>query len=113
MYDILALNEKKLEELKDIAKDLNIKKIASLKKQELIYKILDEQAVNPKKVVSETPEVKPTEVKPTEVKPTEVKPTEAKTNQTVENKPVNRNHNTHKGPKKETNPTLFKKENDG
>ncbi len=48
MYDILALNEKKLEDLKEIAKGLNIKKITSLKKQDLIYRILDEQAINPK-----------------------------------------------------------------
>lgn len=48
MYDILELNEKKVAELKDIAEGLNIKKIEKLKKQELIYKILDEQAINPK-----------------------------------------------------------------
>ena len=41
MYDILALNEKKVAELKDIADELKIKKIDKLKKQELIYKILD------------------------------------------------------------------------
>ncbi|MBT4776497.1 MAG: transcription termination factor Rho [Crocinitomicaceae bacterium] len=48
MYDILALNEKKVAELKDIADELKIKKIDKLKKQELIYKILDEQAISPK-----------------------------------------------------------------
>ena len=55
MYDILALNDKKVAELRDIAKDLSIKKTESLKKQDLIYKILDEQALNPKAVKKEAP----------------------------------------------------------
>jgi len=45
MYDILELSKKLLPELKDIAKKLNIKKSESLKKQDLIYKILDQQAL--------------------------------------------------------------------
>lgn len=44
MYDILELSKKLLPELKDIAKVLNVKKAESLKKQDLIYKILDQQA---------------------------------------------------------------------
>ncbi|MBI9053889.1 MAG: transcription termination factor Rho [Bacteroidales bacterium] len=46
MYDILELNKKLVSELRDIAKDLQIKKVESLKKQDLIYKILDQQAIN-------------------------------------------------------------------
>ncbi len=45
MYDILELNKKLLSELRDIAKELNIKRVDSFKKQELIYKILDQQAI--------------------------------------------------------------------
>lgn len=45
MYDILELNDKLLTELRQIAKSLNIKRVESYKKQELIYKILDQQAV--------------------------------------------------------------------
>ncbi|HUX95237.1 MAG TPA: transcription termination factor Rho [Bacteroidales bacterium] len=45
MYDILELSKKLLPELRDIAKELNIKKAESLKKQDLIYKILDQQAI--------------------------------------------------------------------
>lgn len=45
MYDILELNKKLVSELKEIATDLNIKKIESLRKQDLIYKILDQQAI--------------------------------------------------------------------
>lgn len=57
MYDILELNGKLLPDLKEIAKQLNIKRVDSLKKQDLIYKILDEQALqaataSPQKEVS-------------------------------------------------------------
>jgi transcription termination factor Rho len=45
MYDILELNKKLLPELRQIAKELKIKRVESFKKQELIYKILDEQAI--------------------------------------------------------------------
>ncbi len=45
MYDIIELNRKLLPDLKDIAKELDIKKVESYKKQDLIYKILDIQAI--------------------------------------------------------------------
>ena len=45
MYDILELNKKLVPELKEIAKELKIKRVESYKKQDLIYKILDTQAV--------------------------------------------------------------------
>lgn len=45
MYDILELSKKLLPELRDIAKELDIKKVESFKKQDLIYKILDTQAI--------------------------------------------------------------------
>jgi transcription termination factor Rho len=47
MYDIASLKDKKIVDLKEIAKGLNVKKFNSLKKEELVYKILDEQAINP------------------------------------------------------------------
>ena len=46
MYDILELNKKLVSELKEIAKSLKIKKVESLRKQDLIYKILDQQAIS-------------------------------------------------------------------
>ena len=45
MYNIIQLNDKSLPELQAIAKELGIKKNDSLKKEELVYKILDEQAI--------------------------------------------------------------------
>jgi transcription termination factor Rho len=47
MYDKKELEEKLLPELREIAKELNIRKSESIKKQELIYQILDHQAANP------------------------------------------------------------------
>ncbi len=47
MYDILDLNSKKVAELREIADKLKINKVDKLKKQDLVYKILDEQAMNP------------------------------------------------------------------
>ncbi len=46
MYDILELSKKLVPELREIAKELNIKRAESLKKQDLIYKILDQQTIN-------------------------------------------------------------------
>src|SRR5690554_7897148 len=45
MYDILELNKKLLPDLRAIAKDLEIKRVESFKKQDLIYQILDAQAI--------------------------------------------------------------------
>ncbi len=45
MYDIIELSRKLLPDLREIAKELDIKKVESFKKQDLIYKILDTQAI--------------------------------------------------------------------
>ena len=45
MYDIIELSKKLVPELREIAKELKIKKVESYKKQDLIYKILDTQAI--------------------------------------------------------------------
>ena len=45
MYNIIQLNDKDLSKLQVIAKELGIKKTDSLKKEDLVYKILDEQAI--------------------------------------------------------------------
>lgn len=54
MYDIVGLNSKLVNELRDIAKTMNIKRVESLKKQDLIFKILDEQAMLPISMVKPT-----------------------------------------------------------
>ena len=59
MFDISELKEMKLPELQDIAKKANISKFRGLKKEELIYKILDHQAANPTQVQPVFEEVSP------------------------------------------------------
>jgi len=64
MYDIIELSKKLLPELRDVAKELKIKKVESFKKQDLIYKILDTQAI----LASERKNVNPNDKK---IKPEE------------------------------------------
>ena len=95
MYDIIELNGKVVSELRDIAKELNIPKFEKLLKQDLIYKILDQQAINPS---SDTLKKEKQEPKPgrrgrkrkevTEKSPeprTEATPAEVKVEKTAEN----------------------------
>ena len=49
MYDIIELNKKLVGELREIAKGLGVKKTEKLKKEDLVYQILDQQAINPPK----------------------------------------------------------------
>ena len=67
MFDISELKAKKLPELQDIAKGLDVPKFRTLKKLDLVYKILDQQAANPKAVAEVVQETSPskTEEKPT------------------------------------------------
>ncbi len=50
MFEISDLKAKKLPELQQIAKDLNVPKYKTLKKLDLVYQILDVQASNPNSV---------------------------------------------------------------
>jgi len=60
MYTIEELNLRLLSELKEIAEDLGLKNYKKLTKKELIYKILDQQAVTPE---NELPKKKESEDK--------------------------------------------------
>ncbi len=66
MYDIEKLNNKKVSELREIAEKLNISKSDKLKKQELVYKILDEQALKPN---TEVEKKAPVDTKPVNTNP--------------------------------------------
>lgn len=55
MYDIATLNNKLVSELRQIADELGLKRFSRLNKQDLIYKILDEQAVIEKENLKEDP----------------------------------------------------------
>ena len=82
MYDILELTKKSIEELRSIAEGLKLKKVNGLEKEALIYKIIDEQAIQgvsepaPKKKKKReriVPEARPVEIVK-EVKPAEPAP---------------------------------------
>jgi len=47
MYDIIELNSKKVSDLREIANKLGLQRADKLKKQDLVYSILDEQALRP------------------------------------------------------------------
>ncbi len=53
MYDIISLDSKELNELREIGRQLNIPKVDKLEKQNLVYKILDHQALNPSQDILE------------------------------------------------------------
>ncbi len=56
MYDILQLNAMLVSELKELAEKSGIKKYKSLPKQELIYKILDHQAISGEAKLADQPQ---------------------------------------------------------
>ena len=58
MYEIESLKSKKLSELQEIAKKINVKNISGLKKLELIYQIIDTVASTPTESKTIKPEKK-------------------------------------------------------
>ncbi len=95
MFEISDLKSKKLPELQEIAKGLNVPKYKTQKKLDLVYQILDVQAANPKaaaeviktdtKVEPSTPSAKTENVeKKTSAKPTPRKPRPKITRKVVE-----------------------------
>ena len=66
MYEIATLKSKKLSDLQEIAKTIGVKRMAGLKKLELIYKIIDIAAIN---AVAEEKEASPVVFKKLEADP--------------------------------------------
>ncbi len=64
MFEISQLKEKKLADLQQIASKLNVPKYRSLKKLDLVYKILDMQAADPTSVTAVVEPSNSTENKP-------------------------------------------------
>ena len=58
MYDIIQLNGKSREELIEIAKELKIKKPESIAEKDLVYAILDEQAIQSSEPIKKTTRAK-------------------------------------------------------
>lgn len=95
MYDILDLSSQKVAQLREIATKLKIKNPESLKKQDLIYRILDEQAINPIKPVKKenTPTPERKEQKPRGRKPRAKKTEDNKSTETEKPQPKPRPKN--------------------
>ncbi|AWW30590.1 transcription termination factor Rho [Echinicola strongylocentroti] len=89
MYNIEELKIRLLSELKEIAEDLGVKNYKSLKKDDLIYAILDQQAITPEKAL---PKKKPSKAEKTSPDSTPEKepaaePAKATTEEQKESKP--------------------------
>ncbi|RKN79892.1 transcription termination factor Rho [Ulvibacterium marinum] len=92
MFEISDLKSKKLPELQEIAKGLNVPKFKTLKKLDLVYQILDLQASNPKaaaEVVTVAPAEKPKRARVSQEKPKEDKPKEEQQSHTPQNSSEN------------------------
>ncbi len=76
MYDIIELNNKLLMELREIAKGLKIKRVESYKKQDLIYEILDAQALQPQHQKPQPSRHQPGRPQPGKPQPGRPQPTE-------------------------------------
>ena len=63
MYEISTLKEKKLADLQEIAKQLGLKRTSALKKQDLIYQIIDHISTNPPKEETKKTEKSPKQAK--------------------------------------------------
>lgn len=87
MFEISDLKSKKLPELQEIAKGLNVPKYKTQKKLDLVYQILDVQASNPKAAASTTKLAEETPI-PSPKKETVKKETEQKEAKATESKEV-------------------------
>ncbi len=94
MFEISELKDKKLPELQEIAKELDVPKYRTQKKMDLVYQILDYQAANPKAVKAA---IKPEEAS-TDTKKEEITvPTKANQEKNQKQRPQ-RNDNRNKKP---------------
>ena len=117
MFEISDLKEKKLLDLQEIAQSLGIKKIKTLKKEELIYRIIDFQAENPslvvkKELLKDKKELtnsidKQEKIEKIEKKDKKTSPTPEKTNPTPKNQVKKGNPTDQKSQSKEKE-TLIK-----
>ncbi len=114
MYDILQLSEMLLPQLKELAEKLKLKTYKSLAKQDLIYKILDEQAIASKDLPTPKPAAAkkaPAKPKRAPIKKKESKPTPAKQEkpaQKPKNTPAAKTEKVDNSPKSESKPADHK-----
>ncbi|SHM62543.1 transcription termination factor Rho [Cyclobacterium lianum] len=98
MYNIEELRIRLLSELKEIAEELGVKNFKSLKKEDLVYAILDQQAITPEKSL---PKKKPSKVE-SELVEQEVSGEKAAGAASMEEKPKFKRQNVTELPKEES-----------
>ena len=110
MFEISKLKEKKLSELQEIAEKLKISKFKTLKKLDLVYKILDYQAANPeeKEVKQEERKKQPKSKFKAKAKTPKNKPDEKKSVDEKKSHPERKHHTSkregnHRKPRTEPN----------
>ena len=110
MFEISKLKEKKLSELQEIAEKLKISKFKTLKKLDLVYKILDYQASNPeeKEVKQEESKEQPKSKSKAKAKAPKNKPEEKKSVNEKKPHPERKHHSSkregnHRKPRTEPN----------
>ncbi|WP_179345563.1 transcription termination factor Rho [Winogradskyella ursingii] len=117
MFEISQLKAKKLPELQEIAKTLNVPKYRTQKKLDLVYKILDYQAANPDAVkakVETDKKVDTQDKKPAQKSPRQQKPQSNKgqnNKDTSDNKDDNKSKTQERKPQ-ERKPRTSKPNND-
>lgn len=119
MFEITQLKEKKLADLQEIAKTIGIPKYRTLKKLDLVYKILDVQAESGTAVIEEkpakpakaTPEKKETETSPAKPKAKRARVTrEKKADKNVSAAPTEKKEDKKEEAKGSTNPNKGKEQ---
>ncbi|MBD3629478.1 transcription termination factor Rho [Cyclobacterium sp.] len=98
MYNIEELRIRLLSELKEIAEELGVKNFKSLKKEDLVYAILDQQAITPEKSL---PKKKPSKVE-TEVGDQEGSGEKTESSASMEEKPKFKRQNVTELPKEDS-----------
>lgn len=109
MYDIIELNNNGISELREIAKKLDIENHGKLAKQDLIFKILDKQAVMPEKKISDIKEEIPAPKKETRKVEKSAEVVETEEPVAKEEKPTAKKPRTRK-PRKKAEPEEAKEE---
>lgn len=108
MYDILQLNDMLVPDLREIAEKIGLKSIKRLSKQELIYKILDQQAITKGKLIKDENEVKPAPKRRGRPKKEEVKKDSASTSEKKDEKAAAKPAPQRRGRPKKTEETSAK-----
>ena len=122
MFEISDLKSKKLPELQEIAKELNVPKFKTLKKLDLVYQILDLQAANPKAAASvapteteepkaKKPRIPRNKVEKQDEKKTSEKPSEKKEQITTEPQKLNSNEQRNTKSRQKGNDNEAKRDN--